>query len=287
MHPWRELRRPEVTGYRQPDNSDTEFAVDFFTLHARPKPSDRILALGCSDLNALAALAESGPYKVIATDPSHLRLDAVERLARERSLDIDCVKAEQRRCPQPDESFDAVAVLGDSLAQPNDLNQPAVLLSEAKRLLRPGAALVLSIADGDWRRRHFLGEDVEMLPDGFVYRRSELSEDGERLITHEFVASQELGLATERLSIERLLGAEQILGMLNRCGFEATSFCKRAPTHRLESLFSPLSPPRLYFGSRKRVTAHNTGPPPTRKSDDASRHDVVNLFNAIGGEPVT
>lgn len=259
MKLWRELMLLEETGYREPDNSDPKSELEFFALHARPRPSDRILVLGCSDLLTLAALAESGQYDVTATDQSDRRLDAVMRLARERGLGVTCVRAEQLRCPLPDESFDAVAMFGDSLARPNDMNQPIVPLAEAKRLLRPAGTLVLSIDDGDWRRMHFLADDVEMLPGGFIYRRSELSADAERLVTHEFVASQELGIATERLSVERLLGAGQILGMLNKCGFEATSFCKRVTTLPNPSPFSPARPPRLYFSCR---TGTRRGAPP-------------------------
>ncbi|HWA88729.1 MAG TPA: class I SAM-dependent methyltransferase [Rhizomicrobium sp.] len=250
MKLWRELTLVKETGYCQPDNSNAESELEFFTLHARPRPADRILLFGCSDLNVLAAFAECGPYDVTVTDLSDLRLDAAIRLAEERALDVACVRAEQRRCLLADQSFDAVAIFGDSLAPPNDMNQPITLLAEAKRLLRPSGTLVLTFDDGDWRRKHFPPDDVEMLPDGFIYRRSQLSEDADRLITHEFVASQELGLATERLSVERLLGADQILAMLNKCGFEATSFCKRVPGRPRASMFSREFPPRLYFSGR-------------------------------------
>jgi len=250
MKTWYESVRPDKAEYRRAHSSDTQFEVDFFTLHARPKPADRILVFGCSDMDALTALAGRVSCKITAADQSDYRLDAVARLAREHALDITCVKSEQLHCPLPDQRFDAVAIFGNSLARPNDLNQTTSLLAEVKRLLCPGGALVLSIADGDWRRRYFLPDDVEMLPSGFIYRRSELSADGERLITHEFAASQELGLATERLSVERLLGAEEIFAMLNSCGFESTSFCKRAATQPRQSLFSSVLPPRLYFSGR-------------------------------------
>lgn len=250
MKLWRELKLLEETEYCRPYNSNTKSEIEFFTAHARPGPSDRILVFGCSDANALAALAESGPYDVTVTDQSDRYLDAVTRLAGKRERDITCVKTEQRRCPLPDESFDAIAMFGYSLARPNDVNQPIDMLAEAKRLLRSAGTLVLSIDDGDWRREHFLPDEVEMLPGGFIYRRSKLSEDTERLITHEFVASQELGLATERLSVERLLGPEQILQMLNKCGFAATSFCKRSTPPPNPSYFSPVRPPRLYFSCR-------------------------------------
>jgi hypothetical protein len=73
-----------------------------------------------------------------------------------------------------------------------------------------------------------LPDDIEVLPQGYIYRRSELSENGKLLVTHEFIASGASGAAVERVSAKKLLGASQIFGMLNRAGFEAVSFCKRA-----------------------------------------------------------
>jgi SAM-dependent methyltransferase len=174
------------------NSPNAELEVEFFHLHARPTRLARILVLGCSDLDALVALAGRRSYYITVADESDRRLETARRLPRARGLAITCVKIERQRCPLPDESFDAVAVFGDSLARPNDCEEVPALLAEAKRLLRPTGTLVLSVADGDWTRRHFPPDDVEMLPHGFIYRRSELSDDGDWLITHEFIASQDL-----------------------------------------------------------------------------------------------
>jgi SAM-dependent methyltransferase len=259
MKPWRELLPTEELGGFNSNSPNTELEVEFFYLHARPNRLARILVLGCSGLDALAALAGRRSYYITVSDESDRRLEAARRLARARGLAITCVKIEQQHCPLPDESFDAVAVFGDSLARPNDCGEVPALLEEAKRLLRPAGTLVLSAADGDWTRRHFVPDDVEMLPHGFIYRRSELSDDGDWLITHEFIASQDLGVAMKRISVEKFLGAGQILETLNRAGFEAISFCKRARRQAVTPLPTAPPPPLLCFSCR--TTARQTGLP--------------------------
>lgn len=250
MKPWRVLLPTEKYGDFNSNSPNADLEVEFFDLHARPSRLARILVLGCSDLDALEALAGRRSYYITAADESDRHLEAARRLARARGLAITCVKIERQRCPLPDQSFDAVAVFGDSLARPDDCDEVPALLAEAKRLLRPAGTLVLSVADGDWTRRHFLPDDVEMLPHGFIYRRSELSDDGDWLITHAFIASQDLGIAMKRVSVEKLLGAGQILETLNRAGFEAISFCKRAPRQPVTPLPAAPMPPLLCFSCR-------------------------------------
>jgi SAM-dependent methyltransferase len=259
MKSWRELLPTEELCDLNSDNPNAELEVEFFDLHARPNRLARILVLGCSDLDALAALAVRRSCYITVADQSDRRLEAARRLARARAFSITCVRIEQQRCPLPDESFDAVAVFGDSLARPNYCDEVPALLAEAKRLLRPAGTLVLSVADGDWTRRHFLPDDVEMLPHGFIYRRSELSDDGDWLITHAFIASQDLGIAVKCVSTEKLLGAGQILRTLNRAGFEAISFCKRAPRQPVTLLPTAALPPLLCFSCR--TTSRQTGVP--------------------------
>jgi SAM-dependent methyltransferase len=250
MEPRRDLLPAQEPGGFNAKSPYAELEVEFFDLHARLNRLARILVLGCSDLDVLTALAARQSYYITAADQSDHRLDAARRLARGRALTIACVRMEHQRCSLPDESFDAVALLGDSLAQTNECNQVPALLAEAKRLLRPTGTLVLSVADGEWTRRYFPPDDIEMLPQGYIYRRSELSEDGEMLITHEFIASGDLGAGVERVSAKKLLGARQVLEMLNRAGFEATSFCKRAPRQsHVPSRTAALSP-RLCFSCR-------------------------------------
>jgi SAM-dependent methyltransferase len=259
MKPWRELPPTDEFGDFNSNSPNAELEVEFFHLHARPARLARILVLGCSDLGALAALAGRRSYYITAADESDRRLEAARRLARARGLAITYVKIAQQHCPLTDESFDAVAVFGDSLARPNDCGEVPALLAEAKRLLRPAGTLVLSVADGDWTRRHFPPDDVEMLPHGFIYRRSELSDDGDWLITHEFIASQDLGVAMKRVSVEKLLGAGQILETLNRAGFEAISFCKRARRQAVTPFPTAPRPPLLCFSCR--TSSRQTGLP--------------------------
>lgn len=78
-----------------------------------------------------APLDREAMIDLTLTDQSDHWLESVMRMAAKKACSITRVRVERLRCPLADESFDAVAMSGDSLARPNDMNQPLSMLVEA------------------------------------------------------------------------------------------------------------------------------------------------------------
>ena len=122
--------------------------LDF--LLARVPPRARVLDVGCGEGWFTAALAEAGREAVgidVAEEPL--------RRARERApgLDLRCVPAEDEWPLLPDASFDAVWA-GEVIEHVADT---AGWLSEVRRVVRSGGALVLSTPAHELLTRLALG----------------------------------------------------------------------------------------------------------------------------------
>ncbi len=108
-----------------------------FVEHARLGPGRRALELGCGTGLFLSGVASSGATLVgVDLSPDLLRRAA----ARLSGLpNVRLARVDAHRLPFPDESFDAV--YGSSIL--HHLDQAAAL-REAKRVLRPGGAIVFT-----------------------------------------------------------------------------------------------------------------------------------------------
>jgi 2-polyprenyl-3-methyl-5-hydroxy-6-metoxy-1,4-benzoquinol methylase len=102
--------------------------------------SMRLVDIGCGDGALCGVIAKELGCEVTGVDPS---ADAIrfagEEFAR-RGLAGEFVRAEGYRYPFPDGAF-AAAVCSDVIEH---VQEPRALLSEIRRLLRPGGALVLT-----------------------------------------------------------------------------------------------------------------------------------------------
>jgi ubiquinone/menaquinone biosynthesis C-methylase UbiE len=100
----------------------------------------RLVDIGCGDGALCGVIAKELGCEVTGVDPS---ADAIrfagEEFAR-RGLAGEFVRADGYRYPFPDAAFDA-AVCSDVIEH---VQEPRALLSEIRRLLRPGGALVLT-----------------------------------------------------------------------------------------------------------------------------------------------
>ena len=113
-----------------------------------PQPGERVLEVGPGTgyytLDVASAVRPGGSVDVV--DLQQEMLDHTMRRARERGIEnITPARADARRLPHPDASFDAaylVAVLGEIP------DQPAVL-RELARVLKPGGRLVVGELFGD------------------------------------------------------------------------------------------------------------------------------------------
>lgn len=84
-------------------------------------------------------LAQNG-HSVVATDISRVAIDKARRLAKERGVDVDFIRADLTDWDWPEEGFDAVIAIFIQFARPRLRNR---MFDDLRRTLKPGGILLL------------------------------------------------------------------------------------------------------------------------------------------------
>ena len=97
-----------------------------------------VIELGCGTAYFGAWLKRAGARRVVGVDVTPAQLETARRMDEEFGLGLELIEANAEDVPLPDESFDlAFSEYGASI-----WCDPALWISEAARLLRPGSELV-------------------------------------------------------------------------------------------------------------------------------------------------
>ena len=162
-------------------------------------------------------LAEAG-YLVTGLDRSEVQLAEAER-RRGDSEWPHLVHGDYRELPFPDASFDCVLNLFTSLGllqRDGDIG----VLREFRRVLRPGASLVVETMHRDLLARSFVSRTWDRLPnDGFFLQQREPDWAAGTVTTLHLIVSPD-GQRSERRFVHRPYSATEWTQMLGEAGFE-------------------------------------------------------------------
>jgi SAM-dependent methyltransferase len=160
-------------------------------------------------------LARAG-YRVTGVDRSQVLIDEAAR----RSPEPQLVQADYRELPFPDDGFDAALNLFSSLGYLGD-EEDTRALTEIRRVLRPGGRLVIETnhrdalverwRDTDW---HLVGEGRLLLDQRTFDPAAGIAQSTQTLI-------ESNGQRESRTWSLRVYTATELVGMLNRAGFES------------------------------------------------------------------
>jgi SAM-dependent methyltransferase len=175
-----------------------------------------LLDVPCGFGRHVIPLARGG-YRAVGVDRSRALLDEAKRRAGHERWPKLAV-ADYRELPFADESFDAALNLFSSLGYLGDEGDTHVL-GEIRRVLRPGARLVIEIMHRDRAVRGFHDQDWRLLGEGrlLLEQRTFDAASGVAQTTETLIDTN--GERESRSFSVRVYTATELLTMLARAGF--------------------------------------------------------------------
>ena len=203
------------------DEMDAQAAEDALAAAtlAGVEPGSDVVDVPCGYGRHTIALARAG-YRVVGVDRSQTLLDEAKRRAgHERWPKF--VRADYRELPLPDASADAAVNLFSSLGYLGD-EEDVHVLSEIRRVLRPGGRLVVETMHRDWLVTHFRESDWQLLGAGrlLLERRTFDPASGVAQTTQTLIDTT--GDRDSRSFSVRVYTATELVAMLRRAGFAET-----------------------------------------------------------------
>lgn len=185
------------------------------------EPNDRILDLCCGQGRHCLELARRGFKQVVGVDRSRYLVRLARKRAAEAGLRVSFHEGDARKFRLPENSFQCVAILGNSFGYFDREEDDVAVLRAAKRVLVGHGLLVLDVANGEWMRKNYERRSWEWIDQNhFVCRERSLSGDGQRLVSREVVVHAERGVIVDQFYAERLYSEDRIRQLLDDAGFE-------------------------------------------------------------------
>jgi ubiquinone/menaquinone biosynthesis C-methylase UbiE len=184
---------------------------------ARCPDGGDLLDVPCGFGRHAVPLARSG-YRVVGVDRSEVLLaEARRRAGGERWPKL--VRADYRELPFGDQSFDAALNLFTSLGYLGD-EEDTHVLGEIRRVLRPGARLVIETLHRDLLVAGFRERDWRMLGKGRLLLEQRTFDSGSGVAQTTQTLIDSSGERESRSFSVRVYTATELLAMLGRAGFE-------------------------------------------------------------------
>jgi len=192
--------------------------IDIFGEMIPLRPGQRILDLCGGQGRHSIELCRRGFRRCVVVDYSRPLLAKGIEQSRRGSLSVGFVQSDARRVPLADQCFDHVLVLGNSLGYAPGRSSDLQILSEARRVLKPGGWLIVDVADGAAIRERFSTNAWhEIGTDTVVCRQRRIQEDA--VLARELVLSKDEGIIRDRTYRVRLYGTAELRNLLSDAGF--------------------------------------------------------------------
>ncbi len=203
------------------DGIEAEAAAARLIEAAGLAPDDRVLDMGSGAAGLCLALARRGFKGVAGTERSRHLIRMARRAAHDAKLAVRFLERDPRELLPRDGRYDAAALMDNRFAL-YAAEDAAALLAAAKRVLRPGARLVLEVVDGAWMKAHFVPSEWRWVDEAhLVCRERSLDSEGDRLICRDILVDRDRGVAADRFYALILYTAERLRALLVEAGFAA------------------------------------------------------------------
>ncbi len=202
------------------NSENTRREVDFIVSAAAVQSHSHILDLCCGQGRHCLELARRGFKNVMGVDRSRYLIRLAKKRAQNEHLQALFKEGDARNPRLPENSFDCVAIMGNSFGYFSNKLDDEKVLNTVGKLLRPSGQIVLDITDGAYMAENFERRSWEWIDEHhFVCRERSISQDGERLISREVIVNDETGVMADQFYAERLYTRDGITKLLEKCGF--------------------------------------------------------------------
>jgi len=200
------------------DDVITRQEIDVFSSLIPIHQKDGILDLCGGHGRHALELCRRGYCNCTVLDYSQSLLDIGARNAQDQQYPIRFIQGDARHTSLPDEAFDHVLILGNSLGYIMEPEADLKILEESRRLLKPRGWLLLDVSNGDAARTKLAPRAWhEIDSDIVVCRQREVK--GGRVCAREMVLSKRKGLIRDETYCIQLYSADELAVLVNRAGF--------------------------------------------------------------------
>ncbi len=214
------------------NNANTAQDVDMLLNATTLDPGSRILDLCCGQGRHCMELARRGFRKVTGIDRSRYLVRLARKRAEKLNLNLTFREGDARKFRIPQNSFDAVAVFGNSFGYFEREEDDREVLERLRSVLKPGGWLFMDVTDGQWMRDHFSPRSWEWIDQNhFVCRERAMAKDGRRLVSREVITHVERGVIVDQFYAERLYSVEELKELLSSVGFEEIALVDTPLSH--------------------------------------------------------
>ncbi len=195
------------------------------------QPEHRILDLCGGHGRHSLELCARGFTGCTLLDYSAYLVDHAREHAVKYNYTMDFIQGDARSTGLPDESFDHVIIMGNSLGYIPEPAADRQILDEAYRILSPDGWLLIDVTDGNVVKESFNPKAWhEIVEDIVVCRQRKM--EGNTVYAREIVLSKQEGLIRDRTYSIRLYKSQDLMALLKQVGFESASIHTDFSPHR-------------------------------------------------------
>ncbi len=164
-------------------------------------------------------------------DYSQKLIDVAEAEADANKFTVDFVRADARSTDLPDDFFDHVIIMGNSMGYIRTNEADVTILAESFRILRSGGWLLVDVTDGSVVKDSFCPNSWHEIGDNIVVcRNRELQED--MVKAREMVIDKQKGLIRDRTYAVRLYDSSGLELLFRQAGFNNVNIYTNFSPHQ-------------------------------------------------------